>query len=326
MLRELAEALEALTLSTPLVLVLEDLHWSEGATVTLLSYLAQRRAAARLLVLGTYRPADVVVRGHPLRGMLQELRGRGLCDELALELLLPDEVRAYAVARLGGPVSAALSTLLYRHSEGNALFLVNLLEHLLEQGLVQQEGAQWTLRAPPRAAASLPEALQLLITQRFERLAREAQGVLAVASVGGEVFAAATVAVGLAVPVAEVEAICAMLVQQHDFLEYAGLAEWPDGTLSGCYRFRHALYRQVLAARLGALQRVQVQRRLAAARGQGAGAPPPPRVWPRAGPGGPERLPQGAVEEHLQERQEPQTGANGYVHDHMRQTGVDPVE
>jgi DNA-binding winged helix-turn-helix (wHTH) protein len=150
MLRELAEALDALTTTTPLVLVLEDLHWSDVSTVNVLTYLAQRRDAARLLLLGTYRPADVVVREHPLRGVLQELRGRGLCDELPLELLLPDDVGAYVAARLGGEVTAALTALLYRQSEGNALFLVNLLEHLVEQGVVHQAGDQWTIRAPRR--------------------------------------------------------------------------------------------------------------------------------------------------------------------------------
>ena len=69
-------------------------------------------------------------------------------------------------------------------------------------------------------------------------------------------------AAGLDVPVAQVEALCETLGQQHDFLEYAGLDEWPDGTVSGCYRFHHALYRQVLAERLGELQRMQVHRRM----------------------------------------------------------------
>jgi predicted ATPase len=132
MLRELAEALDALTMTIPLVLVLEDLHWSDVSTVNLLTYLAQRRDPARLLVLGTYRPADVVVRAHPLRGMLQELRGRGVCDDLALELLLPDDVETYSAARLGGEVTAELVALLSQQTEGNALFLVNLLEHLVE--------------------------------------------------------------------------------------------------------------------------------------------------------------------------------------------------
>src|SRR5499426_4924858 len=183
MLRELAEALGALTLTTPLVLVLEDLHWSDVSTVNLLTYLAQRREAARLLVLGTYRPVDVVVQAHPLRGMLQELRGRGVCDELALELLLPDDVEAYMAARLGGEVTAELVALMYHQTEGNALFMVNLLEHWVEQGVVKQEGAQWRLRSSLSAVTSLPEAPQLLITKRFEQLDWDAQHVLEVASV-----------------------------------------------------------------------------------------------------------------------------------------------
>src|SRR5262245_40154391 len=262
MLRELAEALEALTMTTPLVLVLEDLHWSDVSTVNLLTYLAQRRDPARLLVLGTYRPADVVVRAHPLRGILQELRGRGVCDELAVGLLLPDDVEAYSAARLGGEVTAELVALLYQQTEGNALFMVNLLEHLVEQGVVKQEGAQWRLQSPLSVVTSLPDAPQLLITRRLEGLDRDAQHVLEVASVAGDVFTATTVAAGLDVPVAQVEALCATLGQQHDFLEYMGLDEWPDGTFSGCYRFRHVLYRQVLAERLGDLQRMQAHRRM----------------------------------------------------------------
>ena len=94
------------------------------------------------------------MQAHPLRGMLQELRGRGVCDELALELLLPDEVEAYITARLGGEVTAELAALLYHQTEGNALFMVNLLEHLVEQGVVKQEGAQWRLRSSLRVVPS----------------------------------------------------------------------------------------------------------------------------------------------------------------------------
>jgi hypothetical protein len=83
------------------------------------------------------------------------------------------------------------------------------------------------------------------------------------------------VAAGLNVPVDYVDAICDTLAQQHAFLEPAGLAEWPDGTLSGCYRFQHGLYRQVLAARLGELQRVQVHRRIGERLAQGYGPQTP---------------------------------------------------
>ena len=144
--------------ANPLVLVLEDLHWSDVSTVNGLTYLAQRRDTARLRLLGTYRPADVVVREYPLRGVLQELRGRGLCDELALELLGPAEVAAYVAARLDGEATAALAARLYHQSEGNALFMVHVLEHLVEQGVVKQEGGQWTLgtRIPRRPACRTP--------------------------------------------------------------------------------------------------------------------------------------------------------------------------
>jgi DNA-binding winged helix-turn-helix (wHTH) protein len=84
MLRELAEALEALAAERPMVLVLEDLHWSDPSTVEALALLARRQDAARLLVLGTYRPVDLLLHDHPLKRAKQELAAHGLCVELPL--------------------------------------------------------------------------------------------------------------------------------------------------------------------------------------------------------------------------------------------------
>jgi hypothetical protein len=69
MLRELAEALEVLTVTRPLVLVLEDLHWSDRATIEWLAYVVRRRDRARLLILGTYRPVEVIVHAPALRSI-----------------------------------------------------------------------------------------------------------------------------------------------------------------------------------------------------------------------------------------------------------------
>jgi predicted ATPase len=77
MLRELAEAMEALTAVRPCVLVLEDLHWSDTATIEWLAYVGRRRGPARLLVLGTYRPVEALVRAHPIHAMVQELTVHG---------------------------------------------------------------------------------------------------------------------------------------------------------------------------------------------------------------------------------------------------------
>jgi predicted ATPase len=77
MLRELVGALEALSREMPLVLVLEDLHWSDLATLDAISLLAQRRDAARLLVIGTYRPLDASLTEHPIKRLRRDLLGRG---------------------------------------------------------------------------------------------------------------------------------------------------------------------------------------------------------------------------------------------------------
>lgn len=80
MLREMADALEVLTgvgtthASSLLILVLEDLHWSDVSTLDLLAFLARRREPARLLVIGTYRPVEMVSPEHPLRAVTQELQ------------------------------------------------------------------------------------------------------------------------------------------------------------------------------------------------------------------------------------------------------------
>jgi predicted ATPase len=69
MLREMGEAVDAITAEQPLVLWLEDLHWSDPSTLELLALLARRREVTRLLILGTYRPVEVIVREHPLKAV-----------------------------------------------------------------------------------------------------------------------------------------------------------------------------------------------------------------------------------------------------------------
>ena len=273
MLRELAEALDVLTADAPLLLVLEDLQWSDRSTVEVLAYLAQRRGTARLLVLGTYRPVEVAIHGHPLRGIVQELCGRRQAVELRLELLPAEEVTTYVTGRLGGPVAAPLAAFILERTEGNALFLVNIVEHLVQQGwAVQREGA-WTLRAGTEAqVASLPEGVRQLLLRRLQALPPEVCRVLEAASVVGEEFAVAVVAAGSQSPVEDVEAVCEGLAAQQHLIDDVGLTVWPDGTSGGCYRFQHALYQQVLYEQLGSARRGQLHRHIGARLEAGYGA------------------------------------------------------
>src|SRR5262249_32782483 len=81
MLREMAEAAELFTTQRGLVVVLEDLHWSDVATLDWLTDMARRREPAQLMILGTYRPTDVSANNHPLRAVVQELTAHNRCEE-----------------------------------------------------------------------------------------------------------------------------------------------------------------------------------------------------------------------------------------------------
>lgn len=264
-LRELCEALEAIGAVTPLVLVLEDLHWSDAATVDLLAVLARRRDAARLLVVGTYRPADAADRAHPLKSLAQELQAHGDCDVVALDLLGEDAVGDYVARRLAAPACATdLARLLHRNTGGNPLFLTAVVDDLIARGDLAEVDGRWTMSVPIDAVASdVPASLWQLIDSQIDRLAPEAQAVLAVASLAGAEFSSA-VAEADGVEPRAAEACCAALARHGRFLRSLGAAEWPDGTVAGRYGFIHAFHRTVLASRVALGHRVGLHCRLGA--------------------------------------------------------------
>src|SRR5207244_3121055 len=88
----------------------------------------------------------------------------------------------------------------------------------------------------------------------------EEQQVLEVASVAGTEFAVAAVAAALKQEIDAIEDVCEGVAWQGHFLEEKGIAEWPDGTVSGRYAFRHALYRNVLYERIAEARRVRLHR------------------------------------------------------------------
>jgi DNA-binding winged helix-turn-helix (wHTH) protein/predicted ATPase len=265
MLRELSEALEALGEDAPLALVLEDLHWSDSATVDLLVMLARRRDPARVLVLGTYRPADVAVSAHPLKPVKQELQLHGHCEELALDFLSEAAVGRYLAGRFpSAPFVPQLARLLHRNTSGNPLFLVNVVGDLLTRGQVHEVDGRWELSVPADELASdVPDTLWQLVDKQIERLSPDEQAVLAVASVAGAEFSAA-LASSEEIDPHGAEECCAALARRGQFLRAEGRAEWPDGTLAGRYAFIHALYRTVLYGRVPIGHRVGLHLRIGA--------------------------------------------------------------
>jgi len=162
---------------------------------------------------------------------------------------------------------------IHARTEGNALFMVNIVEHLVQRRLVTQRMGEWTLRPGAEAIiTTLPEGLRQFLMRRIEDLQPEVRRVLEAASVVGEKFAVAGVAAGAECPVADVEAWCEALAAQHNFLEDTGLTVWPDGTSDGEYRFQHALYQQVLYEQLGTVRRRQLHQHIGTRLEAGYGA------------------------------------------------------
>ncbi len=260
MIRELAEALEALTDAHPLLFVLEDLHWSDVSTLDLLSVVARRTERAQLFIIGSYRPAEVLGNGHPLRTVVHDLYPHKQCEELRLGLLNEEDVSAYLRKRLsggahGGAPFHRLATLLHRRTEGNPLFLVSVVEDLVAQGALVQDSEHWTLQeAGAPIERSVPEHIRQLVARKGERLARVAQRILEAGSVAGMEFSAAAVAAALGWDVAAIEEQCAALAERQQFVRPAGMADWPDGTRAACYGFLHVLYQQLWHERVSVSQ------------------------------------------------------------------------
>jgi DNA-binding winged helix-turn-helix (wHTH) protein/predicted ATPase len=265
MLREMAEAIETLTSESALLLVLEDLHWSDYSTLDLVSYLTRRQDRARLMVVGTYRPVDVIVSEHPLKSVKRELQAHGLCHELPLEYLSEGAVGKYLTARFPAhEFPLRLRRAIYRRTEGNPLFMVDLVEYLAEQKMIVPKKEAWVLRVDlSEVEQGVPANLRQLIEKQIERLGADERAVLEAASVAGMECSCVAIAAGLDRPIEWVEKHCEELARRHQFLSPAWLVELPDGTITARHRFIHILYRDVPYRLMPPTRRSQIHQRIA---------------------------------------------------------------
>jgi DNA-binding winged helix-turn-helix (wHTH) protein/predicted ATPase len=264
MLREMVEALEVLTTQRPLVLWFEDLHWADASTVDWLAAIAQQTAAARLLVVGTYRPSDLSLSGHPLKAVKQELVAKGQCEELLLSFLSADDVTQYLTRRyMEHQFPSELGAVIHRSTDGNPLFVVNTVEYLVAQGVIAEVDGQWRLHSRvEEVVRDVPDSLRQLIEKHVERLSEEQQRLLEAASVVGGIFSAVAVAAGIEAPVEQIEDWCEALVKRGQFIQAQEPSTFPDGTMCGRYQFLHALYHAVLYERIPTMRKVRLHRRV----------------------------------------------------------------
>ena len=270
MLRELTDAFEMMTRRSPLVLCLEDLHWSDVSTLDWIASFARRPEPARVLVIGTYRPGETGSRSRSPEALANDLDLKGLCTEIALARLDAQAVTDYVIARFPPAEGAApslekLAALVNQRTEGNPLFVVNVLIDLIARSVLVAHDDRWAVSENLDGdSLAIPADVRRTIERHIDRLDAGECGLLEVASLIGSTCSAAAIAAGAGVSMSEVEAALDALARRRAFVREGPPAEWPDGTLSATYEFLHALYREVLSTRPSPGRRVELHRAIGA--------------------------------------------------------------
>ena len=216
----------------PVVLCLEDLHAADAATLQLVHYLARQARGIPLVLLGTYR-SDEAPAGQPLAQLMTALTRERLAESLILPPLDRDDTARLASALLDGPASEGLTRSLYETTEGNPLFVEQLVLALQEEGRVDRREGVWHQTAPSRG---VPTIVREVIGQRLDRLSPACRDTLAMAAVLGQTFQH-----DVLLAVLEQRGEGNLLEDVEEALRAQLLQELPS-----CYTFGHALVRETV--------------------------------------------------------------------------------
>jgi DNA-binding CsgD family transcriptional regulator/tetratricopeptide (TPR) repeat protein len=225
-------SLTDLATTAPVVLVLEDLHWADGSTRRLLSFLVARLRDQRVMIVGTYR-GDDLHRRHPLRPLLAELVRQPALERMDLTPFNAADSRQFVAALADDAVPDDLVREVAGRSEGNAFFAEELLAAYTEDG------------------ESLPATVVDVLLARVERLSETAQHVVRVASVSGRRVPHADLLAVSELPEPELEEALREAVQHHVLVTKQH--QWMD-----VYAFRHALLREAVYGDLLPGERVRL--------------------------------------------------------------------
>ncbi|SEK61131.1 AAA family ATPase [Nitrosovibrio tenuis] len=257
MVREGCELLEALSKDTPLIAVLEDLHWSDHATLDFLSLLARRNEPVPIMIVASYRPVDASLHTHPIALIHDELQMRGVSSEIAVDPFSLDEVKGYLIRRFPDiEIPDSVSQALFTRTGGLPLFVSNLTEYLVSQ----HQG--WPLSPDIVVDKALPDTIRRVIEREIERLSFDEQHLLGVASAIGSHFSAILLSAVLDIQMAEVDRCCDTLVRRGHILLSDGMERGVQGEAVCNYAFRHALYVEVLYQRLSAGELIRLHLRI----------------------------------------------------------------
>jgi predicted ATPase len=250
--REVAVFLHEVSRRRPLVIFLDDIHWADPSSVDLLAYLGSKSSEWRFLLLLAYRHTDLLRTQHPFGPVKLELQGRGDCREIALPFLSRDDFDRYLeLAFVGHRFPEELAAILHTRTEGNPLFMVDLVRYLRDRGVIVQDQGHWSLlRRVPDLQHELPESIRAMIQRKLDQLSTADRHLLMAGSVFGLEFGSVGTSQVLGREPADVEERLAVLETVHGMVQRVGERTLPDGLVTVRYAFVHALYQNALYAAL----------------------------------------------------------------------------
>lgn len=182
----------------PILLALDDMHWVDQSSLSLLHYISRNTRNSNVMLLGTYRPEDVVKKWdgspHQLSEVMQKMRREELCRELSLKPLDLTETVELIRDMLGKMEDAdGFAALIHRETEGNPLFICEVIALLKSEGVLECCDGTWRLTTEI-GRISIPPKVHDIITRRVARLQKEQKELLEVAAVVGELFSSEVLA------------------------------------------------------------------------------------------------------------------------------------
>ena len=252
--RELSCFLRVAARSAPIVLFIDDLHWSDASTIELLRFLAHRFAldSARILTVVAYRPAERVASGHLFRDLSAQVQSCGPAREIVLDLLSRQDIGRYLATRFPhNSFSAAFADAVSRTTEGNPLFMADLVTDLVRRGVLVQCEDTWVVAGGfPDWQDSLPRSVRAMVERTIRQLENQDRSLLSAATLQGLQFDSSILAETLGLDPAHIEGRLNALSTVHGIVRRVGDTSKGNGGPGVHFTFIHGLHREALHAAL----------------------------------------------------------------------------
>ena len=229
--------LQRLSEKTPLIVFIDDLQWADKTTLNFLYYLSRNMRRSRALIIGTYRPEEILPSGgelHPLEVTINNLAGEGLLEVIGLQRLSKEDT-FILISRILGDFTQELGEKVYRESGGNPLFVIETIKLLLTERMIYREGNRWHLKKGAEKII-VPKKAYELIKRRLERLTDGEREIMDVASVIGEEFDISLLSLTTMMDELKILKMLNNIYRKHKLI-------YID---DGKYRFEHSIIREVL--------------------------------------------------------------------------------